>query len=80
MLFPNFILPQDRTLRSHDFHRIREVGGSALAASPTMTVSLFLGGTGQYTIGDLARDLDLGFLVLDTRGATELETPESRVT
>ena len=30
-----------------------------------MTVSLFLGGQGTYTLEDLARDLDLGFLVLD---------------
>jgi hypothetical protein len=41
------------------------VGGSTLAASLTMTVSLFLGGKCLYTIEDLARDLDLGFLVLD---------------
>jgi hypothetical protein len=31
MLVPNFVLPQDRTLRPRDFHRIREVGGSTLA-------------------------------------------------
>jgi hypothetical protein len=49
VLFPNFVLPQDRILRPRDFHRIREVGGSTLAASLTMTVSLFLGGKGQYT-------------------------------
>jgi hypothetical protein len=38
VLFPNFVLPQDRTLHSTPtrlFHRIREVGGSTLAASPT---------------------------------------------
>jgi hypothetical protein len=79
MLFPNFILPQDRTLRPRDFNRIREVGGSTLAASLTMTVSLFLGGKGQYTIDDVARDLDLGYLVLDTQDATELKTPECAI-
>jgi hypothetical protein len=44
-----------------------------------MTVSLFLGGKGQYTIDDLAHDLDLGFLVLDTRDATGLKTPECAI-
>jgi hypothetical protein len=40
-----------------------------------MTVSLFLGGQGTYTLEDLARDLDLGFLVLDMQHAVELVAP-----
>jgi hypothetical protein len=44
-----------------------------------MTASLFLGGKGPYTIDDLARDLDFGFLVLDMRDATELKIPECAI-
>ena len=79
VLFPNFVLPQDRILRPRDFHRIREVDGSTLAASLTMAVALLLGGKGHYTLDDLARNLDYGFLVLDMRDATELKIPECAI-
>jgi hypothetical protein len=72
VLFPNFVFPQDRDLRPRDFLRIREVGGSTLAASLKLAVSLFLGGQGLYTLDDLARDLDLGSLVLDMQQATRV--------
>ena len=69
MLIPNFVLEQDRDLREQDTLRIRAVGGKTLADSLRLTVPLFLGGVGPYTLEDFARDIELGFLVLSMEQA-----------
>jgi hypothetical protein len=70
MLIPNFVLERSRDLREQDTLRLRAVGGTALAdSSLQLTAPLFLGGTGPYTLEDLARDLELGFLVLSMEQA-----------